>query len=65
MRRLRVLVLMHQDLVPPDTDPGHDVSNVEWKTEYDVVTTLKKLGHDVRPLGVKSDLGIIRSTRAT
>jgi hypothetical protein len=29
------------------------------ETEYDVVTTLRKLGHDVRPLGVKSDLGVI------
>jgi len=33
----------------------------EWKTEYDVVTTLRKLGHDVKPLGVKSDLGVIRA----
>ena len=61
MRRLRVLVLMHQDLVPPDSLNGHDPSNAEWKTEYDVVTTLRKLGHDVRPLGVKSDLGVIRA----
>lgn len=62
MKRLRVLVLMHQDLIPPDSVDGHDLPNAEWKTEYDVVTTLKKLGHEVRPLGVKSDLGIIRST---
>jgi D-alanine-D-alanine ligase len=52
---------MHQDLVPPDSLNGHDPSNAEWKTEYDVVTTLRKLGHDVRPLGVKSDLGVIRA----
>jgi D-alanine-D-alanine ligase len=51
---------MHQDLVPPDCLNGHDPSNAEWRTEYDVVTTLRKLGHDVRPLGVKSDLGVIR-----
>ncbi len=61
MRRLRVLVLMHQDLVPPDQLNGHDSQTAEWKTEYDVVSTLKKLGHEVRPLGVKSDLGVIRS----
>ena len=61
MRRLRILVLMHEDLVPPDPLNGHDPSNAEWKTEYDVVTTLRKLGHDVRPLGVKSDLGVIRA----
>jgi D-alanine-D-alanine ligase len=52
---------MHQDLVPPDSLNGHDPSNAEWKTEYDVVTTLRTLGHDARPLGVKSDLGVIRA----
>jgi D-alanine-D-alanine ligase len=52
---------MHKDLVPPESLDGHGVSRVEWKTEYDVVATLRKLGHDVMPLGVKSDLGVIRS----
>jgi len=61
MKRLRVLVLMHEDLVPPDPLNGQDPSKVEWKTEYDVVTTLRKLGHEVRPLGVRSDLGVIRA----
>ena len=61
MRRLRILVLMHEDLVPPDQLNGHDLSKVGWKTEYDVVSTLRKLGHDVHPLGVRSDLGVIRA----
>lgn len=61
MRRLRVLVLMHEDLVPPDHVNGHDLKAVEWRTEYDVVSTLKKLGHEVQPIGVRSDLGVIRS----
>lgn len=61
MRRLRILVLMHEDLVPPDQLNGHDLKAVGWKTEYDVVSTLRKLGHDVHPLGVKSDLGVIRT----
>lgn len=61
MKRLRVLVLMHEDLVPPDHVNGHDLKTVEWRTEYDVVSTLRKLGHEVQPLGVKSDLGVIRS----
>ncbi|HKT35752.1 MAG TPA: ATP-grasp domain-containing protein [Nitrospira sp.] len=61
MRRLRVLVLMHEDLVPPDSLNGLDSSNAEWRTEFDVVTTLRKLGHEVKPLGVKSDLGVIRA----
>jgi D-alanine-D-alanine ligase len=52
---------MHEDLVPPDELNGHDLSKVGWKTEYDVVSTLRKLGHEVHPLGVKSDLGVIRT----
>jgi D-alanine-D-alanine ligase len=64
MKRLRVLVLVHEDLVPPD-DPGDvDVRTAAWKTEYDVVSTLRDLGHNVRPLGVRSDLGVIRETVA-
>lgn len=65
MKRLRVLVLMHEDLVPPERVNGRDVKTLEWRTEYDVVSTLRKLGHEVRPLGVKSDLGVIRSAIET
>ena len=61
MKRLRILVLMHEDLVPPEPRTGQDVTRAEWKTEYDVVSTLRQLGHDVKPLGVKSDLGVLRS----
>ncbi|MFO0700652.1 MAG: ATP-grasp domain-containing protein [Nitrospira sp.] len=61
MKRLRVLVLMHEDLVPPEQVNGHDLQSVAWRTEYDVVSALKKLGHDVHPLGVKSDLSVIHS----
>ena len=61
MRRLRILVLMHEDLVPPDPLHGQEITGAAWKTEYDVVSTLRKLGHDVKPLGVKSDLGVLRS----
>ena len=61
MKRLRILVLMHKDLVPPEPLTGQDVTRAEWKTEYDVVSTLRQLGHDVTPLGVKSDLGVLRT----
>ena len=43
MKRLRVLVLMHEDLVPPEQVNGQDLQSVAWRTEYDVVATLKKL----------------------
>lgn len=61
MKRLRVLVLMHKTLVPPEDVTGYDVKTVEWRTEYDVVSTLRKLGHEVFPLGIKSDLSAIHS----
>ena len=42
MRRLRVLVLMHPDFVPPDSTDGYTARQInEWKTEYDVVSTLR------------------------
>jgi D-alanine-D-alanine ligase len=47
-KKLRIIVLVHQDLVPPDTLEGlSDKDKVEVKTEYDVISTLKKMGHDV------------------
>jgi D-alanine-D-alanine ligase len=61
MKKLKILVLMHEDLVPPDTLKGYsDKEIVEWKTEFNVVSTLKKMGHDAIPVGVFDDLGVIR-----
>ena len=61
MKRLRVLVLMHPDLMPPDSLKGHSEQDINvWKTEYDVVSTLRGSGHEVRPLGVKNELAPIR-----
>ena len=61
MKALRILVLMHRDLVPPDSMEGYsDKEITEWKTEFDVVSTLQEMGHEVYPLGVFDDLGQIR-----
>jgi D-alanine-D-alanine ligase len=61
MKRLRILVLMHPDLVPPDTLKGYTEQEINvWKTEYDVVTTLRANKHEVRPLGVQHELKPIR-----
>ncbi|MBN2293337.1 MAG: D-alanine--D-alanine ligase [Pirellulales bacterium] len=63
MKRLRVLVIMREGLVPPDTLEGRSEKEIaEWKSEFDVVTTLREMGHDVRPLGVFDDLSPIRQT---
>lgn len=61
MRKLRVLVLVHEDLVPPDDLDGIDPTEQPWRTEFDVITTLGEMGHDVRPLGVQTDLAAIRT----
>jgi D-alanine-D-alanine ligase len=59
--KLRIIALVHEHLVPPETLPdGVDPVAAEWRTEYDVVTTLRALGHEVQPLGVHDDLGEIR-----
>jgi D-alanine-D-alanine ligase len=61
MKRLRVLVLMHPALMPPDSLEGRSEQEIHaFKTEYDVVTTLRAVGHDVRPLGVQHELKPIR-----
>ncbi len=61
MKRLRVLVLVHPDLLPPDSSKGFSEQQIsEWKTEYDVVTTLRRAGHEVKPLGVLDELKPIR-----
>jgi D-alanine-D-alanine ligase len=56
----RVMVLMHHYLVPPDDVSGHDLMTVSWKTEHDVTTTLRDMGHEIRIVGVKDDLTVIR-----
>ena len=36
---------------------GEELEGAPWKTEYDVMRTLQELGHEVRPLGIGSELG--------
>ena len=60
MKKLRILALMHDYMVPPQDTSGFDLATVEWKTEYDVTSTLIDMGHDVHQLGVKDELGGIR-----
>ena len=62
MKRLRTLVVVHSTLVPPDTLEGHSEKEIEeWRTEYDVVSTLKKSGHEVRCLGISDSVEELRS----
>jgi D-alanine-D-alanine ligase len=63
MSKLRVMMLVHTTLVPPEdlvseNDPRMD----EYRTEYDVKSALLKLKHDVKVVGVYDDIAPIRRT---
>ena len=58
---LRVLVLTHVDLVPPDSLEGQSEKDIAaWRKEYDVCLGLRELGHEVQVLGVSHDLAPIK-----
>ncbi|MGH9853064.1 MAG: D-alanine--D-alanine ligase family protein [Blastocatellia bacterium] len=60
-RKLRIIVLAHEDLIPPETLEGVEEKEKEhWRTEYDVVSTLREMEHEVWPVGVRSELGVVR-----
>jgi D-alanine-D-alanine ligase len=62
LRKHRILVLMHTDLIPPeDVKKLSEQEFLELKTEYDVLQGLRKLGHEARPLGLVDDLAPLRS----
>jgi D-alanine-D-alanine ligase len=63
MRRLRVLALVNENLVPPETMDGSTDKEIdEWKMEFDVITTLREMGHQVEVLGLSDDLRPIRQS---
>jgi len=63
-RKLRVLALVHEALVPPDDADKRKAARADWKTEYDVVHALRALGHEVQVLGIGGDLGPLRQAIA-
>lgn len=59
LRKLRILLLVDEDLVPPQEYDG-DYTDKDWKAEYDVQVTLRSLGHEVRTVGVVRNVGVIQ-----
>jgi D-alanine-D-alanine ligase len=59
VKQYRVLVLVHKELVPKEDVSAAEVSP-EWRMEWDVVTTLRKRGHELLVIGVHDDLTPIR-----
>jgi len=61
MSKLKVLVLVRDGHVPPETLEGISKKELDaWKAEFDVCETLRRLGHEILPIGVYDDLAPIR-----
>ena len=61
----QVLVLVDREFhMPEDIAKVDNKWLVDWKTEYDVITTLEKLGHEIRIMGGLSELGALRECLA-
>jgi D-alanine-D-alanine ligase len=58
---MRILVVMHEDLVPPVPAAKNGRLEPSYKTEAQVMAALQRLGHEVIPLGVHDSVGEIRS----
>ena len=61
MRKLRILVIAHEAVVPPDDVSGLTEEQIDpFRMEYNVIATLRELGHDVRVLGIRDTLVELR-----
>jgi D-alanine-D-alanine ligase len=61
MKKLRIMMLVHYTLVPPDDLKAKDDPRMEkYRTEYDVKSALLALGHEVEVVGVYDDLSPMR-----
>jgi D-alanine-D-alanine ligase len=50
--------------MPPDKlEEGIEIEKQPWRTEYDVISTLKSMDHEVIPVGLYSDLSVINKAR--
>lgn len=62
MKSLRVMVVAHASLVPPDDLGGVAAARLdEMRTEIDVISTLKAMGHEVLVVGVLDSLTELRT----
>ena len=60
--KLTILILVHPDLIPPNSVSNKkifDLKYMPWKTEYDVITTLKEMGHEVLIYGLDNSLNAL------
>lgn len=61
MKSLKVMILLHPEMIPPDDltdpdDPRHD----KYRTEMDIKHALLRLGHEIIIVGVHDDISPVR-----
>jgi len=62
MKKRKILVVLHVSLMPPESLEGYEEKQIQdWRAEYDVITTLRAAGHDLRVLGVLDSLVELRA----
>ncbi len=62
MKRYRILLMTHEQLVPPDDIEGLTEEQIDvFRSEYNVYSTLYNLGHDVRKVGIHDRLSELRA----
>ena len=60
---LKVLVLFDTAGTPPaDQNFSEEFKTEEWKTEAQIIRTLKRLGHDVHYLGIYEEIDLLYNT---
>ncbi len=65
MRKLRILMIVDEEFVPPPSMAGFtDKEMAPWKTEYDIMVTLEELEHEVSVLGLAGELGALEEAIA-
>lgn len=63
MKKHRVLLMVHETLVPPaDASSLSNTDIEEFRTEYNVLQTLRRLGQEVRVVGIGDQLTELRET---
>jgi len=61
MKRYRVLLMVHETLVPPADITGLGENEIDkFRTEHNVLTALVNLGHDARAIGIGDRLTELR-----
>jgi D-alanine-D-alanine ligase len=60
-KKLKILGVLDKDLIPPDNikELPEEVRK-KYENEYDVISTLQELGHEVKIVGVAKDVTVIR-----